>query len=46
MADLFGKRARAAEGMAAREMTLEQTVALNERLRRDGKIIAVARRKR
>mmetsp|Transcript_50403 Transcript_50403/g.161802 ORF Transcript_50403/g.161802 Transcript_50403/m.161802 type:complete len:299 (+) Transcript_50403:89-985(+) len=46
MADLFGKRARAAEGMAAREMTLEQTVALNERLRRDGKIIAVGSAKK
>ena len=46
MADLFSKRARAAEGMAARERTLEQTVALNERLRRDGKILAVGSTKK
>lgn len=44
MADLFARRARASEGMAAREITKEQVVKLKERLEREGWLSGSVRR--
>eukprot|EP00967_Tisochrysis_lutea_P043687 scaffold52796_cov36-Tisochrysis_lutea.AAC.1 len=45
MADLFARRARASEGMAARELTKEQVVKLKERLEREGWLTTALRPK-